>query len=63
MATLRLSARGYEDSDDCLAAAAADVADNRGLEGWDLEPRWEDDERDHILVTVPDWAVRDEEVV
>ena len=51
--TIRISARRYEDCDDCLSAAAADVAEELGLEGWDLSPRWETEERDHILVDVP----------
>jgi hypothetical protein len=53
MTTLRIDSRRYEDSDDCLAACAADVATDLGLEGWSLSPRWEDDERDAILVDIP----------
>ena len=51
--TIRIDARRYEDHDDCLTAAAADVARERGLEGWDLSPRWADDQRDTILLDVP----------
>ena len=56
--TIRINARKYESSDDCLADAAADyIAAHKGLEGWDLDARWEDEQRDGILLTVPDWAV------
>ena len=51
--TLRIDAKRYEDADDCLAAAAADVAAERGLQGWDLSPRWEDEQRETILVDIP----------
>lgn len=50
---ITVSAKQYEDCDDCLAAAAADVAADRGLAGHDLEPRWASDERDEIALTVP----------
>lgn len=53
--TIRVEASKYADENDCLMAAAADVARERGLEGWVLDPRWEDeDERDVILLDVPD---------
>jgi len=44
----------YEDEDDCLSAAERDAQVQYGLEGWDLEPRWEDDQRERIVLTVPD---------
>lgn len=53
MTTVRISAKRYTDSDDCLADAAADYAREHGLDGWDLDARWEDDQRDAILLTVP----------
>lgn len=43
----------YEDYDDCLSAAADEYAKQHGLEGWDLDPKWEDDQRDMIVLTVP----------
>ena len=59
MTTIRIQASTYENEDDGLAAAAADVALERGLEGWDLGSRWEDDRvRDVILLDVPAHAVR-----
>lgn len=51
-----IDAKRYEDFDDCLSAAADDYAAKHGLEGWDLAPRWADEQRDEILLTVPDWA-------
>ena len=51
--TIHVYARRYEDHDDCLSAAAADVAHARGLAGWDLSPRWADDQRETILLDIP----------
>ena len=51
--TLRFKANHWDQYDDCLQAVADHVAKHRGLVGWDLNPRWEDDERDVILVDVP----------
>lgn len=53
--TLRLPAKRYEDYDNCLQAAADEVADERGLEADGLNPRWEggeEGERETILVDV-----------
>lgn len=57
-ATITINASKYADHDDCLSAAADDYADEHGLEGWDLEPRWGDDNRETILLTVPAHARR-----
>jgi hypothetical protein len=57
MTTISIDAAQYADHDDCLAAAAADYADDHGLEGWDLDARWEggdEGEREVILLTVPE---------
>ena len=52
--TLTIPAAQYADADDCLAAAAADVAQEHGVPaGYDMSPRWADDDRDEILVDVP----------
>lgn len=52
--TLTIPAAQYADSDDCLAAAADDVAQEHGVPaGYDMAPRWADDDRDEILVDVP----------
>jgi hypothetical protein len=51
--TVRIPIRQHEDYDDCLSAAETDYAHEHNLVGWDLEPRWEDDQRDAILLTVP----------
>lgn len=47
-----------EDEDDSLAAAVAQyVASYPALAGWDLCPRWaDDDSREQIVLTVPGWA-------
>ncbi len=55
--TLRIDARRYADYDDRLAAAAADAAREYGCPGYDLSPRWDDEQRDTILVDVPQSAV------
>lgn len=52
--TISVPAKRYEDYDDCLTAAAEDYAsEHPEAEGYDLSPRWEDDERDVILLDVP----------
>lgn len=56
--TIRVAAARYEDEDDCLSAAAETVARERDLTGYDLDARWEDDERDAILLDIPAYAVR-----
>ncbi len=44
------------DQDDCLTAAAERyLADHTDLAGWDLAPRWTDDERETVTLTVPQW--------
>lgn len=55
MATIGIPARLLEDHDDCLAAACDHVREAlQDVDGWDLNPRWEGDERTEILVDVPD---------
>lgn len=51
--TIRIDAAQYQDHDDCLTAAADDAACKYDLEGWDLNPRWEDDQRETILIDLP----------
>lgn len=43
---ITVPAAQYADYDDCLTAA-------NDLQGWDLAPRWVDDQRDEIELTVP----------
>lgn len=50
---LVISARPYEDEDDCLRAAADDARSDLGLRGWDLDERWADDQRETIALTIP----------
>ena len=51
--TITVSAKGYEDEDDCLAAAARDYAREHDLEAWEVEADWVSDERDEIALKVP----------
>ena len=58
-ATIEISAKRYEDEDDCLLAAADDyISEHPEAEGYDLSPRWQDEERDVILLDVPRVAVQ-----
>jgi hypothetical protein len=44
------------DADDCLSdAAEAYIAENRSLRGWDLAPRWTDETRETVTLSVPRW--------
>jgi len=44
------------DADDCLAEAAArHLAEYPDLAGWDLAPRWSDETRETVTLTVPRW--------
>lgn len=47
-----VATKRYEDEDDCLAAAARDVAAERGIETWQVSADWQDNERDVIEITV-----------
>jgi hypothetical protein len=52
--TIEISAKQYEDYDDCLAAATDDyVSEHPEAEGYDMDARWSDDDRDVILLDVP----------
>lgn len=54
MTTITISAHQFSDSDDCLAAAAQHyIAEHPDLVGWDLDPKWADDDREEIILTVP----------
>jgi hypothetical protein len=58
MVTVAVNAGIFAGDDDCLVAAAAWYINQLPeLEGWDLDPRWASEDRDEILLTVPDWAV------
>jgi hypothetical protein len=44
------------DADDCLADAAEQyIAEHDDLRGYDLSPRWADDDRESVVLTVPRW--------
>jgi hypothetical protein len=52
--TIEVTAAQYVDHDDCLTAAAEDYAsEHPEVAGYDLDARWQDDERDVILLDVP----------
>ena len=50
---IQIAAARYADYADCLTAAADECAEEHGLQGWDLSPRWADEQRDTIVLTVP----------
>lgn len=51
-----ITVKANADADDCLADAAARyIARNPELRGYDLSPRWTDDERETVTLTVPRW--------
>lgn len=56
--TISVNAARYADHDDSLTAAAEEIAEQRDLIGWDLSPRWEDDQRERILLDLPQGAER-----
>ena len=46
------------DLDDCLSGAADEyISERPDLAGYDLNPRWEDDDRDSVILTVPVWSL------
>lgn len=55
--TIEISAAQYKDHDDCLQAAAQEYAEERTLQGRDLSPRYADEQRETILLDVPEYAV------
>lgn len=58
MKTITVSAKQYEDHDDCLRAASDDyVSEHPETKGYDLNPRWvggEEGEREEITLDVPE---------
>lgn len=50
---VEIPSRPYEDDDDCLSAAQTDARRALDLDGWDLSPRWGDEDREMISLTVP----------
>ena len=51
--TITVPASRYADHDDCLSAAQDDARVEYGLPGYDLSPRWADDERESIALDLP----------
>jgi hypothetical protein len=56
--SIEITVRADADLDDCLTGAAeAYVAEHPELAGYDLLPRWTDeDDRETVTLTVPAWA-------
>lgn len=53
---LEVTVKADPNADDCLAAAAENyLAQHRNLRGWDLAPRWTDETRETVTLTVPRW--------
>lgn len=59
--SVEIVVRADADQDDCLSAAAASyVEEHPELGGYDLAPRWQDeDDRTIVVLTVPAWSVED----
>lgn len=59
MTSVTVTVRADQDQDDCLAAAAAEyIEEHPELAGYDLSPRWTDeDDRETVDLTVPAWVV------
>lgn len=55
--TINVDAWHYEDHDDVLSAAEVEAQELLGLGGWTLEPRWADENRDEIALTIPAHAI------
>lgn len=53
---IRIDSAKYADFDDCLTAAANEYAQANNLQGWALAPKWGDEARASIVLTVPEWA-------
>ncbi len=54
MANTTITVPANPDMDDCLSGAAeAYIAEHPELEGWDLFPRWADETRETVELTVP----------
>ena len=57
--SVEITVTANADAEDCLADAAATYIDeNSELVGYDLAPRWTDDDRETVTLTVPVWATR-----
>jgi hypothetical protein len=54
--SVEVTVRANPDADDCLAAASqAYISDHPSLRGWDLDPRWTDNDRETVTLSVPTW--------
>lgn len=68
MEQIKITVPANADADDCLRAAVdAYIAEHPEAAGWDLLPRWADEDREEIVLTVPvetedDETVTDEQI-
>lgn len=55
--TREITVTANPDADDCLSEAAAEyIREHRELRGYDLAPRWTDeDDRETVTLSVPEW--------
>lgn len=59
--SIEITVRADADLDDCLTGAAkAYIEEHPDLAGYDLSPRWADDDREMVALTVPAWHLRGE---
>jgi hypothetical protein len=56
--TIRVPSRTYDDFEDCLAASVRHISIGRKLIGYDLNPIFEDDSRDSILLDIPEHSLK-----
>jgi hypothetical protein len=58
--SVEITVTANADADDCLADAVATyIGEHPELRGYDLSPRWTDeDDRETVTLVVPAWAVR-----
>jgi hypothetical protein len=55
---IEITVSANADLDDCLAEAAAEyISEHPELRGYDLSPRWANEDREQVVLTVPAWAV------
>ena len=54
-ASVEITVPADPNADDCLSAAAAEYASEHRLSGYDLAPRWTDDNRETVTLSVPKW--------
>jgi hypothetical protein len=52
----KITVSANPDLDDCLQGAADEyISEHPELEGYDLDPKWGDDDRETVTLTLPEW--------